>query len=232
VIVRGCCGKNKIVLNLLPGLARARRLEILCIGAHCDDIEIGCGATLLSLQNKFPCRIHWSILSSTPERRAEADEAMRVFVNPKARGQLAIGDLRDGHLPNFLPEAKSFMESVRRKIKPQLIFTTREADRHQDHRLTNEVTWQTFRDHMICEYEIPKYDGDLATPNCYVPVSARMAAQKTAKLLKLYGSQRNKHWFTGSTFDALLRLRGIECRSPSGLAEAFHCRKFVFGPRR
>jgi len=216
------------VLSLSPDPGRSR-LEILCIGAHCDDIEIGCGATLLTLQRLHSCRIHWLILSSTPKRSGEAERGMRAFVAAKSRGRLVIGDLPDGHLPNCLPQAKKLLQAMRELVQPDIVFTTREADRHQDHRLTNEVTWQTFRAHMICEYEIPKYDGDLQTPNLYVPVSAGTASQKTAKLLRLYGSQRDKHWFTGATFEALLRLRGIECRAESGLAEAFHCRKALLG---
>ncbi len=217
------------MLSLIPSLKRTERLEILCVGAHCDDIDIGCGATLLMLQRRYPCFIHWVILSSTPERRAEAERAMHAFVNKKSRGHLRIGDLPDGHLPNHLSEGKATLQAMRKITKPHLVFTTRESDRHQDHRLTNEVTWQTFRDHMIFEYEIPKYDGDLTTPNVYVPVSMRVAAQKAAKLLRLYASQRDKHWFSAATFESLLRLRGIECRAQSGLAEAFHCRKMTFG---
>lgn len=220
------------MLALIPDLGGARRLEILCIGAHCDDIEIGCGATLLKFQRRQPCKIHWVILSSTPSRRLEAERAMRAFVAPDARGELFIGDLPDGRLPNHLPEAKDILQKMRSRVVPDVIFTTREKDRHQDHRLVNEVTWQTFRDHLICEYEIPKYDGDLSTPNVYVPVTAAIAKQKSRKLMKLYGSQRDKHWFTASTFEALLRLRGIESRSRSGLAEAFHCRKLVIGDRQ
>jgi LmbE family N-acetylglucosaminyl deacetylase len=216
------------MLRLSPDVG-ARRLEILCVGAHCDDIEIGCGGTLLTLQQLYPCVIHWLILSSTPKRRAEAERAMRAFVNTKSRGRLYIGDLPDGHLPNHLSAAKALLQDMREYVQPDVVFTTHDADRHQDHRLTNEVTWQTFRNHMICEYEIPKYDGDLTTPNLYVPVAARVATQKMTKLLRLYGSQRDKHWFTASTFEALLRLRGIECRAESGLAEAFHCRKALLG---
>jgi len=216
------------VLSLFPDLG-GRRLEVLCVGAHCDDIEIGCGATLLTLQRLHACAIHWVIFSSTPPRRVEARRAMNSFVAAKSRGQLLIGDLPDGHLPGKLSEAKQLLQSMREQVQPDIIFTTREADRHQDHRLTCEVTWQTFRDHLIFEYEIPKYDGDLPTPNFYVPVSAQAAAQKSAKLLRLYGSQRDKHWFTAATFESLLRIRGIECRSSSGLAEAFHCRKAVLG---
>ena len=216
------------MLGLIPEIG-ASKLEVLCIGAHCDDIEIGCGATLLTLQQDYDCTIHWLILSSTPSRRKEAEAARGEFIAQKARGELTIGELPDGRLPNHLSEAKSIFETMRKRIEPHLVFTTREADRHQDHRLTNEVTWQTFRDHMICEYEIPKYDGDLVTPNVYVPISERVASDKSAKLMRLYGSQRDKHWFTGATFEALLRLRGVECRSESGLAEAFHCRKLRFG---
>lgn len=217
------------MLGLSPELDGDEALEILCIGAHCDDIEIGCGATLLTLQRRYACRIHWAVLCSTSTRRVEAERAMRTFVRSKFRGLLRIGEFPDGHLPAQLSEAKTFLEAVRKEVDPDLLFTAHERDRHQDHRLTNQITWQSFRNHTVLEYEIPKYDGDLHTPNLYVPLAADIAARKSRAILRLYGSQRDKHWFTAETFHSLMRLRGIECRADSGYAEAFHCRKLVLG---
>ncbi len=218
-------------LNLAVG--RSKPLDVLCIGAHCDDIEIGCGATLLGIQKDYAdCRIHWVVLCSTPERRAEAERAMRTFVRRKHRGLQWIGDFPDGYLPGHFSAAKEFLEQVARQIRPGIIFTTHQEDRHQDHRLVSEITFQTFRNHLVCEYEIPKFDGCLSTPNLYVPVSRSVADRKARALLELYGSQRDKHWFTEDTFRSLMRLRGIECRAAGGFAEAFHCRKLVLGDGR
>lgn len=214
------------MLTLLPEFPARQRPEILCIGAHCDDIEIGCGATLLLLQQRYPrCRIHSLILTSTAERRDEAIAAAKYLVRPAARGVLQIGELRDGHLPAHYSAVKDQFEAMRRVVNPHLIFTHHGADRHQDHGLVSDVTWQCFRNHPIWEYEIPKYDGDLQTPNMYVPVSTALARRKVAAILRAYPSQAGKYWFTAENLNALLHLRGMEARASSGLAEAFHCRK-------
>ncbi len=206
-----------------------RRLEVLCIGAHCDDIEIGCGATLLTLQQRYPdCRIHWLVLTSVSERRAEAAAAIEAFVKSSSRGKVHIGALRDGYLPADFAEVKREFESMRRDVDPDLVLTHHGADRHQDHSLASEVTWQTFRDHMIWEYEIPKYDGDLTTPNMYVPVATATAQQKLDIIMRSFPSQAGKPWFKAENLNAMMRLRGLECRAESGLAEAFHCRKLVW----
>ena len=227
--VRGCSGNgNQFVLKLLYGRERSAALQILCVGAHCDDIEIGCGATLLALQRQYKsCRIHWLILSANAARRAEALRAMKAFVTVANRGSCEIGSLRDGHLPAHYSAVKEQLESVRSKISADIIFTTHQTDRHQDHRVVGEATWQTFRDHLILEYEIAKYDGGLTPPGCYVPVTRAMAERKTRLLMRLYPTQRIKDWFTDDAFMSLLRIRGIECRSPSGFAEAFHGSKMV-----
>lgn len=205
------------------------RLDVLCIGAHCDDIEIGCGGTLLSLQRRYPgCRLHWLILTSVPARRIEALAAVRAFVKPACRGETVVCDLPDGMLPAHLVQVKQHFEALKELVKPDLILTHHGLDRHQDHSLVSQVTWQTFRDHLVWEYEIPKYDGDLLTPNMYVPVSASTAARKVRAIVKAFASQRHRPWFTADNLMAMMRLRGLECRSPSGLAEGFHCRKLVF----
>ena len=221
------------MLSFTPGPAFDRQPEILCIGAHCDDIEIGCGGTLLALQARYPdCRIHWLVLTSVPERRHEALASVRAFVRPRARGVVMIGELEDTLLPSRLAEVKAQFGACRAQIQPALVFTHRGGDRHQDHDLVNQVTWQTFRDHAILEYEIAKYDGDLTTPNVYLPLPRATAARKIALLMRAFESQRGKPWFQPENFEALMRLRGIECRAPDGLAEGFHCRKLVFGLER
>jgi LmbE family N-acetylglucosaminyl deacetylase len=204
-------------------------LNILAIGAHCDDIEIGCGGTLITLQRQYPnCRIHWLVLTSGATRRKEAERAVNAFVRAPARGEIRICDLPDGLLPAHFAEVKAEFERIRKTVAPDLILTHHGADLHQDHRLLSEITWQTFRDHMIWEYEIPKYDGDLQTPNMYMPLAAAIAQRKTSLIMKLFASQLGKSWFKAGTLEALMRLRGIESRAPTGFAEAFHCRKLVF----
>ncbi|MFO1217457.1 MAG: PIG-L deacetylase family protein [Burkholderiaceae bacterium] len=214
---------------LLPRLAPS--CEILCIGAHCDDIEIGCGGTLLTLQRAYPgTRIHWLVLTSNPKRRTEALRSMRRFVRPAARGEVLIHDLPDGRLPGRVDAAKSLLEACRERILPDLVFTHHADDRHQDHAIVAHLTWQTFRDHAIWAYEIPKWDGDLATPNAYVPLPATLAERKARFIVATFDSQQSKSWFRNDNLLALMRLRGLECHAESGFAEAFHCRKLVFRP--
>ena len=202
--------------------------EVLCIGAHCDDIEIGCGATLLSLQRRYPrCRIHWLVVTSVPRRRDEAKAAAKAFVRASARGEVHIGELPDGLLPAHFVAVKAQFEDLKRTIEPDLIFTHHGLDRHQDHSLVSQVTWQTFRDHMIWEYEIPKYDGDLLTPNMYVTLGNAVANRKIDVIVRSFASQRGKSWFTADNLLAAMRLRGLESRAVGGFAEAFHCRKLV-----
>lgn len=213
-------------LNLEAPLGR--RLEVLCIGAHCDDIEIGCGGSIIALQQRHPeCRIHWFVLTSTPARRDEAAAAAQAFVQNSSRGEVFIGKLPDGLLPAHFTQVKRQFEDVKRDVVPDLVFTHHGSDRHQDHCLVSQVTWQTFREHMIWEYEIPKYDGDLATPNMYVPLSAAIAQEKIEVTMRSFPSQTSKSWFKAENFSAVMRMRGVECRAESGFAEAFHCRKLV-----
>ena len=195
--------------------------SVLCIGAHSDDIEIGCGGALLHLARSFPqAHFHWVVLSGSPLRAREARASAAAFM----RGHhftLTCATFRDGYFP-FQGEAlKEHFETLK-PIKPDIIFTHRREDAHQDHRQVAQLTWNTFRDHCILEYEIPKWDGDLRTPNVYVRLDKAIAAKKTRLLIKHFGTQRNKHWFTPDTFLGLLRLRGLECASPSGFAEGFH----------
>ncbi len=204
------------------------RLEVLCIGAHCDDIEIGCGGTVLTLQRLHPaCRIHWFVLTSVAVRRKEALSSAKAFVAGRARGEWRIFDLPDGFLPAHFAEAKSRFEELKQAVEPDLIFTHHGLDAHQDHRVVSELTWQTFRDHQIWEYEVPKFDGDLVTPNMYVPLAPALAARKVAVLMRAFRTQHGKPWFKAENLQAIMRLRGVECRAGSGFAEGFHCRKLV-----
>jgi len=212
----------------VPPPGAGQRLEVLCVGAHCDDIEIGCGGTLLALQEQYPqCRIHWLVLTSTPGRRAEAAIAAAALLRPSTRGEIRICELPDGLLPAHLPEVKREFEAMKRDVAPNLVFTHHGRDLHQDHGLVSQVSWQTFRDHLILEYEIPKYDGDLTTPNMYVPLTAAAVARKIDVIMHSFPSQTGKFWFTADNLLSLMRLRGLESRAESGFAEGFHCRKLV-----
>jgi LmbE family N-acetylglucosaminyl deacetylase len=213
------------VLDLILSRGGHQEPRILCLGAHCDDIEIGCGGALLALQESGRIRIDWVVLSGTEQRQAETRAAMSALVRARSRGELLFGDFPDGRFPAHYGQIKAFIESLKSLPPPQLILCHERDDRHQDHRAVSEFVWNTFRDHVVLEYEIPKWDGGLGQPNVYVPVTAKQARAKTDALLRAHRSQRTRDWFTRETFMALLRLRGMECRSPSGYAEGFHGRK-------
>jgi len=202
--------------------------RILCVGAHCDDIEIGCGGALLAAQRQGSARIDWVVLSGTAQRRAETAAAMRALVRPAARGELLFGDFPDGRFPARYGQVKEFFESLKARPPPDVILCHERDDRHQDHRAVNEFVWNTFRDHLVLEYEIPKWDGGLGQPNTYVALSAAQARRKVQALLRAHRSQARRDWFTADLFMAMLRLRGMECRSPSGYAEGFYARKIRF----
>ena len=216
------------MLALTLGSSAGSALEILCIGAHCDDIEIGCGGTVIALQRRYPrCKVHLLVLTSTPARRAEAAAAAKALVSVSARGEVRICELPDGLLPAHFLDVKAEFERIKKAINPDLVLTHHGLDRHQDHSLVSQITWQTFRDHMIWEYEIPKFDGDLATPNMYVPLPSALAARKIALIMRAFPSQHGKPWFKAENLEATMRLRGLESRAASGYAEGFHCRKLL-----
>jgi len=216
------------LLSLTFSALSGSHLDVLCVGAHCDDIEIGCGGTLISLQQRFEnCKIHCLILTSTKARRAEAMSATKSMIRSSARGKVRICELPDGLLPVHLGEVKAELERTRSELDPQLVLTHHASDRHQDHSLVGQATWQTFRNHLIWEYEVPKFDGDLVTPNMYVPLTPAQSNRKIALVLRAFRSQRAKPWFRAENLIALMRLRGLECRAASGLAEGFHCRKLT-----
>ena len=210
--------------ELGPGWLGGDRPVVLCLGAHCDDIEIGCGGTLLRLRERVPgAEIHWVVLSGDAERRQEAAESAQRFLGPEQADQLRCHEFRDGFLPWEGARVKTCFETLKRELAPDLIFTHALGDRHQDHRLVAELTWNTWRDHLILEYEIPKYEGDLGQPNTYVSLHPELAERKIKTLLEVYPSQASRPWFDAETLRGLMRLRGVECRS--GFAEAFHARK-------
>jgi LmbE family N-acetylglucosaminyl deacetylase len=199
--------------------------SVLCIGAHCDDIEIGCGATLIRWAREYPgARFVWAIFSGEPQRAAESSAAARMMLG-EPRCELRFFEFRDSYFPAHTARVKEAMESLNGAYSPDIIFTHQLQDRHQDHRLVAELTWNAFRSHLILEYEIPKYEGDLGQPNVFVPHGAEDLDLKVRCLLESFPSQRSRPWFTQDTFRALARLRGIECASTSGFAEAFHGRK-------
>jgi LmbE family N-acetylglucosaminyl deacetylase len=205
-------------------------VQLLCLGAHSDDIEIGCGGTLLQLKKAFPkLKFHWVVFSAAGSRGQEAAKAAELFTSGCAK-EVVLKEYRDGFFPYNGAQLKESFEELKSRVAPDLIFTQWGGDAHQDHRALSELTWNTFRNHLILEYEIPKYDGDMGRPNYFVPLEAPLYEQKIDHLFTAFESQRSKKWFDRETFRGLMRLRGMECNSPSGYAEAFHARKVVFHP--
>jgi len=204
------------------------RVSVLCLGAHSDDIEIGVGATLLSmLARGVRLEVHWCVFSGVGERKGEAEASAADFLSQAASTKIEVLAFRDGFFPEQGEAIKSWFEALKGQANPDLIFTHYRDDAHQDHRQISRLTWNTFRDHCILEYEIPKWDGDMARPNVYVPVSALVLRRKIDLLMSHFGSQRSKLWFDAETFLGLARLRGMECRAPERYAEAFFGRKLV-----
>jgi LmbE family N-acetylglucosaminyl deacetylase len=204
------------------------QLSVLCLGAHSDDIEIGAGATLLSLIARgVRLNVQWCVLSGAVERGSEAKASAAEFLYGAASVQFEIMPFRDGFFPEQGQAIKSWFEELKKRVSPDIIFTHQRDDAHQDHRHVCQLTWNTFRDHCILEYEIPKWDGDMGQPNLYVPVSASLLQRKIDLLISNFGSQRSKQWFDPETFFGLARLRGMECRAPERYAEAFFARKLA-----
>ena len=200
--------------------------RVLLLGAHADDIEIGCGGTVLRLAEQHALSVRWVVFSATPERAQEARASAAEFLEG-LEATVVVHDYRDGYLPWSGAAIKEEFEALKREFVPDLIFTHYRNDLHQDHRLVSELTWNTWRNHLILEYEIPKFDGDLGTPNCFVPLKRATCTRKVKYLQAVFSTQRDKHWFSDETFMALMRLRGMECRAADGYAEAFYARKLV-----
>ncbi len=207
------------------GAGRTARVHVLCLGAHSDDIEIGCGGLLLTLARSRRLSVDWVVFSATGARAAEARRGASLFLEGVERRRLTLHRFRDGFFPYEGASIKTAFERLKRSVAPDLVLTHCRDDRHQDHRVLSDLAWNTFRDHWILEYEIPKYDGDLGTPNLFVPVDEATGRRKVALLRQAFATQRSKDWFTDDTFLGLMRLRGMECRAPGGYAEAFYSRK-------
>jgi LmbE family N-acetylglucosaminyl deacetylase len=202
-------------------------LRLLCLGAHSDDIEIGCGGLILRLLGRRrPVDVDWVVFSANGNRKDEAARSARLFLRGARRQRIVLKEFRDGFFP-YDAAIKETFEELKDGDAPDLVLTHYRHDRHQDHRVVSDLTWNTFRDHIVLEYEIPKYDGDIGSPNLFVPLDRRTCERKTRHLRQAFASQREKHWFDGETFLGLMRLRGMECRARAGYAEAFYARKLV-----
>ncbi len=213
------------MLRFIPGFRPDA--TVLCLGAHCDDIEIGCAGALVELQQRFPAvNFVWVVFSSDEEREAETRAAAAKLLDSE-RCRLEFHRFRGSYLPSQAVDVKDAFESLKSRIAPDLIFTHFLADRHQDHRVVGELTWNTFRNHAVLEYEIPKFEGDLAHPGVYVPLSEATLDRKIAALMECFPSQRSRTWFDADLFKGHMRVRGMECNAPSRYAEAFHARKLT-----
>jgi LmbE family N-acetylglucosaminyl deacetylase len=203
-----------------------RPLELLCIGAHADDIEIGCGGTILRLLAERPgTRVHWVVLSAGPEREQEARASAAAFLAGAGEARVEVAGFRESYFPYVGAEIKDHFNELRLRVKPDLVFCHHRLDEHQDHRLAAHLVWNTFRNHFIAEFEIPKYEGDLGHPNLFVTLSDEVVERKVALLTKHFGSQSGKYWFRPETFSAMMALRGVEAGTAN--AEAFHVRKAI-----
>jgi LmbE family N-acetylglucosaminyl deacetylase len=204
--------------------------NILCLGAHADDIEIGCGATLLKLAGaRRDLNVWWVVFSAEGRRTREATASATAFLTGVKRKKIVVKRFRGSYFPFDGEAIKDYFEEIKAAFDPDLVLTHYRHDRHQDHRVLSDLAWNTFRHHLILEYEIPKYDGDLGAPNTFVRVDESLCRRKVAYLARFFRTQANKHWFADETFLGLMRLRGMECASPTRYAEAFFCRKIVLG---
>lgn len=206
-----------------------KTIRVLCLGAHSDDIEIGCGGTLLKWSREMKLEVYWAVFSAEGPRRIEAKESAERFLKRAERKTVTVRNFRMSFFPYVGSRIKEHFERLKKTFLPDLIFTHYRQDLHQDHQVISNLTWNSFRNHLILEYEIPKYDGDLGTPNVFVPLSDEIRKAKIEYLLTGFRTQAEKGWFTESTFSGLLRLRGIESSAPEGYAEAFYCRKINLG---
>lgn len=216
------------MMKLTFGKEPGSNFKILCLGAHSDDIEIGCGGTILKLLAENPAtEVCWVVLGATGHRKAEALASAEVFLARAEGKEVLTSEFRDGYFPHMWAEIKEYFEQLSKKFQPDLILTHYRGDLHQDHRLVSELTWNTFRNHFILEYEIVKYDGDLGVPNFFVHLSEATVRAKIKTIIDCFKSQKDKSWFTDDTFSSILRLRGVESNAPDKYAEGFHSRKVV-----
>jgi LmbE family N-acetylglucosaminyl deacetylase len=216
------------MLPLQLGRPETSPARVLAIGAHPDDIEIGCAGTILKLiEEGAVSEVCWVVLSGDGERAEEARRSAEALLGEAPRSEVVVCDFPDGFFPYEGQRIKDFFERLKVDVSPDVVLTHQRADLHQDHRLCCELAWNSFRDHLILEYEVPKYDGDMSAPNAFVPLSEGLSRRKIDHLMSHFGSQHSKRWFREELFSSLLRLRGMECNSPSSYAEAFFCRKAV-----
>lgn len=218
------------MLRFIPSpAAHEQPLKLLCLGAHADDIEIGCGGTILRLIEEIPhLAVCWIVFSGVGDRASEARASAEDFLAKIGERRIEILSFRDGYFPSQSAAIKDCFEALKQEFSPALILTHWLKDAHQDHRLVAELTHNTFRNHLVLEYEIPKYDNDLGNPNFFVPLTREQLASKLAALRRHFPTQRGRSWFTDETFLAMARLRGVGCNAPEGVAEAFHAGKIVF----
>jgi len=206
-------------------LDKRKKYNVLCLGSHCDDIEIGCGGTLLHLSRLFQLNCRWIVFSSSRARKKEAQKSAAIFLKNTKSKKIIIKDFRNGYFPYVGAGIKDYFEEIKKEFSPDIIFTHYRSDLHQDHRLISELTWNTFRNHLVLEFEVPKYDGDMGSPNFFVPLDKDICQKKIESLLENFPTQTDKHWFSADTFWSLLRLRGMESASLTNYAEAFYVRK-------
>lgn len=208
--------------------ADKQHLRLLCIGAHSDDIEIGCGGTLIQLFAERPLvEVFWLVLSAGPERAREAEKSAGIYLKGVARKEIVVENFRDSYFPYIGGTIKEYLHSLSRRFSPDVVFAPYRYDLHQDHRLVSDLTWNTFRDQMILEYEILKYDGDLGSPNLFVSLERSTCEEKIRRLMDCFETQKGNSWFEEDCFSAIMRIRGVEANSPTKQAEAFYCRKIA-----
>src|SRR4030095_2004710 len=216
------------MLTLQFPASHGRPFQVLCLGAHSDDIEIGCGGTILRLLSEHDnAEVCWVVLGSTGHRDAEALLSAQIFLAGARKKEILIRNFKESFFPYVGAEIKTFFEELKDRISPDLVFTHYRNDLHQDHRLISELTWNTYRNQFILEYEILKYDGDLGSPNFFVHLDDATCHKKIAVIMDCFKTQREKDWFTPDTFLSLLRMRGVESKAPGKYAEGFYCRKVV-----
>lgn len=205
-------------------------LRVLCLGAHSDDLEIGCGGTILKLcAAGRPVSVTWVVWSGEGRREQEARESAEIFLERAKAREVIVHPFRDGFFPSQSAAIKERFEELKRRGPVDLVLTHYRGDLHQDHRLIGEMTWNTFRHHLVLEYEIPKYDGDFGSPNVFVELDGELARRKAETIMRVFGSQEGRQWFSEDLFLSVLRIRGMECAATSRYAEAFYCRKALLG---
>ncbi len=216
------------MINLHFNFDKDKGLKLLFFGAHCDDIEIGCGGTILKIINQYKIsEIKWVVFASNEDRKKEAIIGANYFLDKVQHKEIIVLDYKDAFLNQSAFDIKEYFESLKKKFDPDIVFTHYRHDRHQDHRLISDLTWNTFRNHLVLEYEIPKYDGDLGQPNFFFKLTEKEASQKVKFIIDSYSSQAQKHWFDEETFLSLMRIRGLESANTAKYSEAFFSRKVI-----